>query len=131
VGAFVFSKEPGTPAYDLEGQLAPRVKRERYDKLMRTQQKISLAVNEGWVGREMDVLIEDSRDGWLVGRSHRDAPEIDGMVFVQGEAFPGQIVRSRVTGAEEYDLYAELQRVPVCAGKKLMPLRQAMPARPL
>ena len=132
VGAFVFSKEPGTPAHDMEGQLAPRIKRERYDKIMRVQQKISLEVNQSWVGRELDVLIEDSRDGWLVGRSHRDAPEIDGMVFVQGEAEPGQIVRTRVTGAEEYDLYAELQRVPVSAGgKKLMPLRQAMPARPL
>ena len=131
VGAFVFSKEPGTPAHDMDGQLAPRVKRERYDKLMRLQQKISLEVNQGWVGRDIDVLIEDSRDGWLVGRSHRDAPEIDGMVFVQGDAAPGQIVRARVTGAEEYDLYAELQRVPVTAGKKLMPLRQAMPSRPL
>ena len=131
VGAFVFSKEPGTPAHDMDGQLAPRVKRERYDKLMRLQQKISLEVNQGWVGRDIDVLIEDSRDGWLVGRSHRDAPEIDGMVFVQGEAAPGQIVRARVTGAEEYDLYAELQRVPVTSGKKLMPLRQAMPSRPL
>jgi len=131
VGAFVFSKEPGTPAHDMEGQLAPRIKRERYDKIMRAQQKISLEVNEGWVGRDIDVLIEDSRDGWLVGRSHRDAPEIDGMVFVQGEAAPGQIVRARVTGAEEYDLYADLQRVPVGAGKKLMPLRQAQPARPL
>ncbi len=131
VGAFVFSKEPGTPAHDMDGQLAPRVKRERYDKLMRLQQKISLEVNQGWVGRDIDVLIEDSRDGWLVGRSHRDAPEIDGMVFVQGDATPGQIVRARVTGAEEYDLYAELQRVPVTSGKKLMPLRQAMPSRPL
>ncbi len=131
VGAFVFSKEPGTPAHDLEGQLAPRVKRERYDKIMRVQQQISLAVNQGWVGREMDVLIEDSRDGWLVGRSHRDAPEIDGMVFVQGEAEPGQIVRTKVTGAEEYDLYAELLRMPVSGGKKLKPLRQAMPALPL
>ena len=79
----------------------------------------------------MDVLIEDSRDGWLVGRSHRDAPEIDGMVFVQGEAEVGNIVRTRVTGAEEYDLYAELLRMPVTTGKKLMPLRQVMPARPL
>ncbi len=131
VGAFVFSKEPGTPAFDLEGQLAPRVKRERYDKIMKTQQKISLQVNQSWMGREIDVLIEDSKDGWLVGRSHRDAPEIDGLVFVQGEVAPGQIARARVTGAEEYDLYAELQRMPTTKGKKLMPLRQIGPARPL
>ena len=131
VGAFVFSKEPGTPAHDLEGQVAPRIKKERYDKIMKLQQKISLEVNRSWVGRELDVIIEDSREGWLVGRSHRDAPEIDGLVFVQGEAALGEIVRAKVTGAEEYDLYAELMRAPVSAGKKLMPLRQAMPARPL
>ena len=131
VGAFVFSKESGTPAHDMEDQLAPRIKRERYDKIMRAQQKISLEVNQGWIGREMDVLIEDSREGWLIGRSHRDAPEIDGLVFVQGDAEPGQIVRTRVTDAEEYDLYAEVLRMPSSGGKRLKPLRQAMPHRPL
>ncbi|MDR3690563.1 MAG: 30S ribosomal protein S12 methylthiotransferase RimO [Fimbriimonas sp.] len=131
VGAFVFSKEPGTPAYDLDGQLAPRVKRERYDKLMRTQQKISHEVNQGWMGQDLDVLIDDTRDGWLIGRSHRDAPEIDGMVFVQGEAELGQIVRCRVTDAEEYDLFGELTRMPVAPGRRLKPLRMASPARPL
>ena len=79
----------------------------------------------------MDVLIEDSREGWLIGRSHRDAPEIDGLVFVQGDAEPGQIVRTRVTDAEEYDLYAEVLRMPSSGGKRLKPLRQAMPHRPL
>jgi len=115
----------------LEDQLAPRIKRERYDKIMRVQQKISLEVNQGWVGREMDVLIEDSREGWLIGRSHRDAPEIDGLVFVQGEGEPGQIVRTKVTDAEEYDLYAETIRMPASGIRKLKPLRQAMPHRPL
>lgn len=130
VGAFVFSREPGTPAHDMDAQVSPKVKRERYDRLMRLQQGISRDVNEGWVGREIDVLIEDSREGWLIGRSHRDAPEIDGMVFVQGEAELGQIVRARVTAAEEYDLYAELSRVPVGVGKRLAHLRQARPATP-
>jgi ribosomal protein S12 methylthiotransferase len=131
VGAFLFSKEPGTPAHDLEGQVAPRVKQERYDRLMRLQQGISLEKNEAWIGRDLDVIIEDARDGWLIGRSHRDAPEIDGLVFVQGEAEPGSIVTTRVTAAEHYDLYAEMTRVPVSVGRKLMPLRMAGPARPL
>jgi len=131
VGAFMFSKEPGTPAHDLENQVPPRIKQERYDKLMRLQQGISLAKNEDWIGKDIDVLIEDSRDGWLIGRSHRDAPEIDGLVFVQGEGAPGQIISARVTGAEHYDLYAETTRVPVSAGKKLQTLRMAGPSRPL
>lgn len=131
VGAFVFSKEPGTPAHDLEGQISPRVKQERYDRIMRLQQRISLEKNEEWVGRELDVLVEEAKDGWLIGRSHRDAPEIDGLVFVQGEAAPGSIVRARVTGAEHYDLYGETLRIPVGAGRKLTSLRMAGPGRPL
>jgi ribosomal protein S12 methylthiotransferase len=131
VGAFTFSKEPGTPAHDLENQVAPRIKQERYDKLMRLQQKISLEKNEAWIGRELQVLVEDAKDGWLVGRSFRDAPEIDGLVFVQGEAQPGQMLTARVNGAEHYDLYAQAELVPVAAGRKMMPLRMANPGRPL
>lgn len=131
VGAFLFSKEPGTPSFDMENQVSPRIKQARYDKLMRLQQGISLEKNEAWIGKDLDVLIEDSRDGWLIGRSHRDAPEIDGLVFVQGGGTPGQIVTARVTGAEHYDLYAETTRVPVVAGRKLQTLRMAGPARPL
>lgn len=130
VGAFAFSKEPGTPAHDLEGQVAPRIKQERYDRLMRLQQRISHEQNESWVGRELDVLVEDRKEGWLIARSHRDAPEIDGLVFVQGEAEPGAIVRVRVTGAEHYDLYAEASRIPVSAGRSLQPLRMAAPVAP-
>jgi len=130
VGAFQFSKEPGTPSFEMEGQIAPRIKQERYDKLMRLQQKISLEKNEEWVGRDLEVLIEDARDGWLIGRSHRDAPEIDGLVFVQGEGSPGDFVQSRVTGAEHYDLYAEAMRAPVSAGRKLTSLRMSAPRPP-
>ncbi|AIE84874.1 MiaB-like tRNA modifying enzyme YliG [Fimbriimonas ginsengisoli Gsoil 348] len=131
VGAFMFSKEPGTPAHDLENQVAPRIKQERYDRLMRLQQGISLEKNEAWIGRDLQVLIEDKRDGWLIGRSHRDAPEIDGLVFVQGEAEPGSIVTARVNGAEHYDLYAEMTRIPVSAARTMTPLRMAGPAKPL
>jgi ribosomal protein S12 methylthiotransferase len=131
VGAFTFSKEPGTPAHDLEGQVAPRIKKERYDKIMRLQQKISLEKNEAWIGRDLDVLVEDAKEGWLVGRSFRDAPEIDGLVFVQGEAQPGQMLTARVNGAEHYDLYAQSHLVPVSAGRKLTSLRMAGPGRPL
>ncbi|HEY0866731.1 MAG TPA: 30S ribosomal protein S12 methylthiotransferase RimO [Fimbriimonas sp.] len=129
VGAFVFSREPGTPSYDMEGQVSSRVKRERYDRLMRFQQGISREVNESWVGKGLSVLVEEQREGWLIGRSHRDAPEIDGLVFLPGGAKVGEIVRARVNGAEEYDLFAEA--LGIDEKRKMVPLRMAAPARPL
>lgn len=110
VGAFLYSREPGTPSHDFEGQVPFRVKRARYDRLMSTQQGISLAINESWVGRSLPVLVEEVRDGWAIGRSHRDAPEIDGLVYARGEAAPGEMVTVKVTDAEPYDLYGELER---------------------
>ena len=107
VGAFVFSREPGTPSHDMEGQVPFRIKRERYDRLMRLQQGISLSKNQAWIGKEIDVLFEEHRDGWSAGRSHRDAPEIDGLVFAQGERPLGQIQKVMIQGAEPYDLLAD------------------------
>jgi ribosomal protein S12 methylthiotransferase len=115
VGAFVFSREPGTPSYDMEGQVPFRIKRERFDRLMRSQQRISLEINQGWIGNELDVLIEDVREGRRIGRSHRDAPEIDGLVFVDSEAKPGEIVKATVTAADHYDLFAKVEQ-PVAVG---------------
>jgi len=107
VGAFVFSREPGTPSHDMEGQVPFRVKRERYDRLMRLQQGISLRKNQEWIGRELEVLFEDVRDGWSIGRSHRDAPEIDGLVYAPGERELGTIQKVTIGGAEPYDLLAD------------------------
>jgi ribosomal protein S12 methylthiotransferase len=129
VGAFLFSREGGTPSFDMDGQVPSRVKRKRFDELMTQQQGISRDVNEAWIGRELQVLIEDEQEGWLVGRSHRDAPEIDGLVFVDGRAAPGSIVRATVTSAEPYDLYAratsEKTRI-----RRLVSLRQSAPIAP-
>jgi ribosomal protein S12 methylthiotransferase len=133
VGAFLFSKEPGTPSYDLEGQVPIKVKKERYDKLMRVQQKVSREKNEAWVGKEISVLTEEHKDGWTICRSHRDAPEIDGLVFVPGEHALGKIRQATVTGADTYDLYAELPQSGVFlpSVRKLAPLRMADPAKAL
>lgn len=131
VGAFVFSKEPGTPAHDMEGQVSFKIKRQRYDRLMARQQKISRRVNESWIGKSLPVLIEDVRDGWLIGRSHRDAPEIDGMVFAKGEASPGDLVNVEVTEAENYDLFGAVEGSVVKPRKRMVSLRMAEPARPL
>jgi ribosomal protein S12 methylthiotransferase len=130
VGAFTFSREPSTPSYDMPDQVPDEVKKERYDRLMTLQQEISLEVNQSWIGKEIDVLVEDVKDGWLVGRSHRDAPEIDGFVFVEGEGKPGDFVRAKVTGAEPYDLIAKSLRTPKTGPRKLTSLRVAAPVAP-
>jgi ribosomal protein S12 methylthiotransferase len=131
VGAFVFSREPGTPSHDMPDQVTFKHKRERYDRLMTIQQKISLSVNQSWVGKNLSVLVEDTRDGWLIGRSHRDAPEIDGMVFFRGTATPGDMVHVDVTEAEAYDLFGVQSGSGIKAKKRMEPLRMAAPARPL
>lgn len=131
VGAFTFSREPGTPSHDMEDQVPFRVKRQRYDRLMQIQQGISRAVNREWIGKEIDVLIEDRKDDWLIGRSTRDAPEIDGLVFVRGQAKPGDIVPVRVENAEPYDLYGSMANADTTKPRRSTPLRQVAPSRPL
>lgn len=126
VGAFTFSREPGTPSHDMPDQVSPKVKNERYDRLMRTQQRISTEVNRAWVGRSLQVLVDDIQEGWLVGRSHRDAPEIDGLVFARGEGKPGDLIEVQIESAEPYDLYGSTAGAATPA-KRLMPLRMAGP----
>lgn len=128
VGAFLFSREPGTPSYEMPGQVPNKIKRDRYDKLMRLQQGISLAKNAAWVGRRLRVLVDEAQSGWLVGRSHRDAPEIDGLVYVRGEAPPGCFVDALVTQGAEYDLYGTLG--DPAPRRDLTPIRMASPRAP-
>jgi len=107
VGAFSYSCEAGTPAAEMRDQVAVSVKRERYHRLMSEQQAISLELNRKWIGRRLDVLLESEDDGQMIGRSFRDAPEIDGVVFVDGMDLPGEMIEVEITGAEEYDLRAK------------------------
>ena len=104
VGAFKFSFEPGTSSEALGDPVPAELKEERYKRLMEHQQAISLQINQGYVGKNLDVLIEGYGDGISVGRSYRDAPEIDGMVLVEGKALIGKIIPVRITGAMAYDL---------------------------
>ena len=108
VGVFVYSPEEGTPAAELPDPVPEEVKAERYDRLMVLQQEISFEINQSQVGRSLDVLVEGQGDGLSVGRSYRDAPEIDGMVLIPGDAPLGEIVSVRITGAMEYDLVGEV-----------------------
>jgi len=107
VGVFTYSAEEDTPAFDLPDPVPPKVMRARRDALMAAQQPLSLANNQKWLGRTLDVLVESRRGADAVGRSFRDAPEIDGAVVVRGsDAVPGTFLLARVVEAEPYDLYA-------------------------
>jgi ribosomal protein S12 methylthiotransferase len=109
VGAFQYSFEPGTPSAELDGQIPGAVKQERYERLMEMQQAISLKSNQAHVGRTLEVLIEGQGDGLTLGRSYRDAPEIDGMVILHGEVPPGEFVPVKIDGALTYDLTGQVE----------------------
>jgi ribosomal protein S12 methylthiotransferase len=109
VGVFTYSREENTAAFDLSDQVPERVKRARRASLMATQSEISLAKNRGLVGREIEVLVEGAMPGRstrLRGRTSGQAPEIDGSVFLAGDAEAGEFVRARVDKALSYDLHA-------------------------
>ena len=111
VGCFQYSPVDGAPANDMELEPVPDdVKQERWERFMAHQQQISAARLQAKVGREIEVLVDEITDEGPIGRSHADATEIDGMVFLDSEQelSPGQIIRARVTNADEYDLWAEV-----------------------
>jgi len=113
---FQFSPENGTPAAVLPDQVPEAIAEARMHQLMEAQHDISFEINRGWVGKTIDVLLEgETDDGRMVGRSYRDAPEIDGLVIVDKvpESIEyGEIIKARVAGALPYDLEAEWERLP-------------------
>ncbi|MDX2161847.1 MAG: 30S ribosomal protein S12 methylthiotransferase RimO [bacterium] len=120
VGAFKYSYEIGTPSAALPDHVADDVKEARYNALMELQQGISLKKNQAYIGRTLPVLVEghgtaEDEDGThtdealSLGRSYRDAPEIDGYVIVEGELPVGEIVPVRITGATTYDLFGTVE----------------------
>ena len=106
VGVFTFSFEPGTSSEPLGDPIPADVKEERFNLLMAEQEKISLAKNQLMYGKVLDVLIDGVDKNISVGRSYRDAPEIDGLVIVEGDLPVGEISKVQVTGAMAYDLVA-------------------------
>ncbi len=104
VGVFPYYLEEGTSSAALGDTVPEKIKTQRVDFLMRNQQEISHKINRTFIGKQMDVLIEGEQDGLLVGRSYRDAPEIDGLVLVEGNAQIGKIVPVLIHSAMEYDL---------------------------
>ena len=111
-GVFTYSAEDGTEAAALSGQISEDVMQQRYHELMSLQCKISEEINQSLEGKELDVLIEGSDEeqkNVAYGRSYREAPEVDGQVFVEGleDAQPGEIVRARVSQGFTYDVVCE------------------------
>ena len=115
LGVFTFSFEQGTASEPLGDPIPQEVKDEREDRLMQLQQRISLENNQALVGQTLDVLIEGhgevegTKEPIAVGRSYRDAPEIDGLVFVEGKPPIGELVPVHITGAMPYDLSGEVE----------------------
>lgn len=116
LGVFTYSREEDTPAYDLPNQVAEAVMEERYHDLMALQAKISEEINQSLVGREFDLLVEgrdiddEGRDENVVyGRSYREAPDVDGSVYLEGDedSQPGDIIRVRAVAGFAYDVVTE------------------------
>jgi ribosomal protein S12 methylthiotransferase len=116
MGVFAYSDEEGSPAYLLDGKVAPREIERRRRKLMQLQKRISLQLRKQWVGREIEVLLEGpSEETELLweARTAGHAPEIDGKVFINDfgdhtSPQPGMFCRALVEEAHDYDLVARL-----------------------
>lgn len=112
LGIFPYSQEEGTPAAKLPQQLPDEVKEERRDEIMALQQEISAEISASFVGRTLRVLVEGRmpEDDVYVGRSYRDAPDVDGYVFFTADRdiMSGEFVEVSITGSSEYDLTGEM-----------------------
>ena len=112
VGVFTYSREEDTPAYDLPDQIPEEIMQERYHDLMSMQSLISQELNEELEGCELEVLIENRDEEVpevVAGRSYRDAPEVDGLVYIEndGRSKAGDLVRVKVLAGFVYDIAAE------------------------
>lgn len=108
VSAFAYSREEGTAAWALKPQVSGKTSAARLDRLMRLQKRISLEKNKRLVGKTLEILVETRTHAGAIGRSYRDAPEIDGIVHVtKTDAAPGEFVRAKIAAADEYDLWGE------------------------
>ncbi len=115
VGVFTYSLQQWTPAFEMHAQVADEVKHERRERLMALQRRISRRRAKRFVGRTLEMLVEgegEDEDGkrLVAGRTYREAPEVDGMVFAYGKAMPGSRIRVRIESATEYDLFGRVAR---------------------
>lgn len=112
-GAFTYSKEEDTPAYDFDDQIDEQLKQDRYDIIMKMQLEINAAVNEKRIGSTLEVLVEgyDEVAEAYAARSYADAPDIDSKVYFvakRGLYTPGDFVKVKITDVCDYDLVGEV-----------------------
>ena len=110
VGCFKYSAVEGATANQLEGAVPEEIKQQRYERFMAVQARISAARLQAKIGSILDVIIDEVDEEGAIGRTAADAPEIDGLVFLNGETelVPGDRVTARIFQADEHDLWAEL-----------------------
>lgn len=114
LGCFTYSKEEGTGASKMTNQIHPMTKKARYNKIMKLQNEISKQNLEKCIGKTYKVLIEDavadeSEGGAIfIGRTYMDVPEIDGYVYLKGDAEINTFVNCKITGVMDYDLWGEI-----------------------
>ena len=112
LGVFTYSQEEDTPAALMEDQIEGEVKEERQAELMELQQEIAFDMAEDMIGREVLVMVEGkvADENAYVGRTYKDAPNVDGLIFIntEEELMSGDFVKVKVTGALEYDLIGEM-----------------------
>lgn len=111
LGVFEFSKEKGTYAYNLKPQVLKRVKQKRKNLILELQKGISNKINSTLVGKKIPTIIETIQsDGLTIGRTYKDAPDVDGLIYVKTNTpvVPGDIYEVKVTDYSEYDLFGEI-----------------------
>ena len=113
LGAFSYSKEEGTAAEKMPNQVHPSTKKSRYNKIMKLQNKVSTELQNEMIGKELEVLIETKTfdNKYYIGRSYREVPDIDGVIYVEmvDKALEGKFVKVKITDATEYDLIAKIK----------------------
>lgn len=109
-GVFKYSREDGTPASSMTERVSRRITDMRFDKLMSVQQKISLENNTRFIGKTLETLIESTTGQTAIGRSYRDAPEIDGLVYIEntGDVLPGSFVNVSIENVRHYDVIGKI-----------------------
>lgn len=113
LGAFSYSREEDTPAYDFEGQIPDDIKEDRLKRLYDQQRQISLDFNQSRIGKIERVLVESVRDGFAYCRSYAESPDIDGYIIVPlgfEDVLAGDFINIRLVRAEEYDMIGEICR---------------------
>jgi len=113
LGVFKYSKEEETPAYNFKNQASDKVKQQRFKKIMEIQRDISSQINEKFLNKKMDIIIDKKtaeEKNLYLGRTQYDAPEVDGLVYLKAKSNnlkPGDIITAMISDSYEYDLVAE------------------------